>query len=105
MSYAAIGGFLSVAKDIKKVQIEATDFGWFQIVYGSIRILIAMFSGLIMYVLLKSELIFPKLGGTGNYYIICLLAIIAGFSETMIPNLLKKVEKNELKTNKASTQQ
>lgn len=105
MSYAAIGGFLSVAKDIKKVQIEATDFGWFQIVYGSIRILIAMFSGLIMYVLLKSELIFPKLGDTGNYYIICLLAIVAGFSETMIPNLLKKVENNELKANKASTQQ
>ena len=104
MTYAAIGGFLSVSMDIKKVQIEASDFGYFQVIYGSIRILIAMLSGLIMFVLLKSELIFPRLDGSDDYYVICLLAIVAGFSESMIPNLLKKVEDNKMKSDKASTQ-
>jgi hypothetical protein len=102
MTYASIGGFLSVAKDIKKVQIDSSDFGWFQIVYGATRIVIAMFSGLIVYVLLKSELILPALNTDDNIFIVFLLAIVAGFSESMIPNLLKKVENVEVEKENAS---
>ena len=96
MTYASIGGFLSVAKDIKKIQIDSSDFGWFQFIYGAIRILISMFSGLIIYVLIKSELILPKLNEPDNIYVICLIAIVAGFSETFIPNLLKKIENERI---------
>ena len=92
MSYASIGGFLSVAKDIKKIQIDPSDFGWFQVFYGAIRILISMLSGLIIYILIKSELILPNLNLQDNIYVIFILAIAAGFSESMIPNLLKKIE-------------
>ncbi len=95
MAYASIGGFLSVAKDIKKIQIDSTDFGWFQVVYGAVRIIISMFSGLIVYVLIKSEIILPTLTINDNVFVICLFAIAAGFSESMIPNLLKKVEKEK----------
>jgi hypothetical protein len=97
MTYASIGGFLSVAKDIKKIQIDSSDFGWFQYFYGTVRILISMFSGLVIYVLIRSELIFPELNKQGNIFVICILGVVAGFSESFIPNLLKKIEKDNLK--------
>lgn len=93
MTYAAIGGFLSTAKDLRKIHIDSSDFGWFQVFYGSTRILISMFSGLIIYVLVKSEIVLPNLNHENNIYVVYILAIAAGFSESMIPNLLKKVEK------------
>jgi len=52
-----------------------------------------MFSGLIIYVLVKSEIVLPNLNHENNIYVVYILAIAAGFSESMIPNLLKKVEK------------
>jgi|WetSurSiteA1Bulk_404760.scaffolds.fasta_scaffold02268_2 hypothetical protein len=95
MTYASIGGFLSVAKDIKKIQVDSAEFGWFQWFYGATRILISMLSGLIIYVLVKSELILPGLNAENNDYIVCMLAIVAGFSESMIPNLLKRIEEDK----------
>lgn len=92
MTYASIGGFLSIAKDIKKIHIDSSDFGWFQAFYGATRILISMFSGLIVYILIKSEQVIPSLNSQDNIYIVCILAITAGFSETLIPNLLKRIE-------------
>ncbi len=97
MTYASIGGFLSVSRNIKKLEIDASEFGWFQVVYGAIRILIAMFSGLIIFVLIKSELLLPKLNSPDNFYVVSLLAIAAGFSESLVPNLLNRVETEKLK--------
>lgn len=97
MTYASIGGFLSIAKDIKKIHIDSSDFGWFQAFYGATRILISMFSGLIIYVLVKSEQVLPNLNSQDNIYIVCILAIAAGFSETLIPNLLKRIEDERTK--------
>lgn len=95
MVYAAIGGFLSEAKDLKKIQIDSSDFGYFQFFYGISRILIAMFSGLIVYIVIKSKLIFPELEYQENNYVIYLFAVVAGFSETWIPNLLKKIDRKQ----------
>lgn len=97
MTYASIGGFLSVAKDIKKIQIDSSDFGWFQVFYGATRILLSMFSGLIIYVLIKSEIILPSLNSQENIYVTVILAIVAGFSESMVPNLLERIEDEKTK--------
>ena len=93
MTYASIGGFLSVASTLKSIQIDSSDFGWFQFFYGAIRIIISMLSGLALYILIRSELVLPQLNYQENIFIIYILAIIAGFSESFLPNLLKKVEK------------
>lgn len=92
MAYASVGGFLSVAKDINQIEVTSTEFGRYQMVYGGIRILIAMFSGLIVYVAIESKMVLPQLADADNFYIPCILAIAAGFSESLVPNLLKKVE-------------
>ncbi|UTW61947.1 hypothetical protein KFE98_18335 [bacterium SCSIO 12741] len=93
-TYASIGGFLSVARGLRTIEINAHDFGWFQFFYGGLRMLISMFSGLIMYILIKSELILSNLQLDQNEYALYLIAIVAGFSESYVPNLLSKVEKN-----------
>ena len=95
MTYAAIGGFLSVSRNIKKIEIDASEFGWRQTIYGAIRILIAMLSGLIIFVVIESDLILPQLDST-NFYLVSLLAIVADFSESLIPNLLDRVEKENV---------
>jgi hypothetical protein len=96
VTFASIGGFLSVARNIRSIQINSMDFGWFQFMYGTLRILISMFSGLIIFVLIKSEILSPQLSSHGNIYIAYFLAIVSGFSENFVPNLLAKVEKNKL---------
>ena len=102
MTYASIGGFLSIAKNIKKIQIDSSDFGIFQIIYGVSRILISMFSGLIIYLLIKSEMILPFINNVDNISIIYLFAVVAGFSENWIPDLLKKLETEKIKEKKIS---
>jgi membrane-associated HD superfamily phosphohydrolase len=95
MTYASIGGFLSVARDIKKIQIESSEFGWFQFFYGGIRILTAMLSGLIVYILIQSDLVLPMLNDGDNSYTIAIIAFLSGFSETFLPNLLKQIDNKE----------
>jgi len=92
MTFASIGGFLSISKNIKKLKIDSSDFGWFQIFYGFTRIIISMFSGLIIYALMKSELLLPKLNSNENFYIVCIMGVLAGFSESLIPNLFNSLE-------------
>jgi hypothetical protein len=97
MTYASIGGFLSIAKNLNKIEVDSYDFGWFQVFYGALRIFLSMLSGLIMYILIKSELLFPKLlDGSETSEVFHILAILAGFSESLIPDLLKRIETNKL---------
>jgi len=56
-----------------------------------------MFSGLIVFVLIKSELLMPQLNEQDNMYFIYILAIVAGFSETLIPNLINKIENDKIR--------
>lgn len=104
ITYSSIGGFLSVARNIRSIQIDSTDFGWFQFMYGTLRILISMFSGLIIYVLIKSGLLLPQLNLQENIFITYTIAVIAGFSETLVPNLLTKIETEKLITQNPGTE-
>ena len=86
MTFASIGGFLSVTRTLKSIQIDSSDFGWFQFFYGAIRIVISMLSGLVLYVLIRSELVLPQLNYQENIFIVYILSIIAGFSESCFYN-------------------
>ncbi len=60
--------------------------------------LIAMLSGIIMYILLKANIVGGLKNFNENSYLHYALAIIAGFSQKLIPNLANKGE--ELVTKK-----
>ena len=91
MFYGSLGGFVSVSMSIKKLDLDIDYFSWSHTVYGVFRIIISMASAIISYLLIKSGLILSNLE-TGNIYIYYLFAVVAGFSESFIPNLLKKMD-------------
>lgn len=93
---AAIGGFISISRRMKKIEFEKGVKDWLFIMYGSERIFIAVAGGVISYLAIKSNLIggivqeLPK-----PVFGYMFFATLSGFSETFIPNLLIRVESKE----------
>jgi hypothetical protein len=92
MTFGGIGGLLSVAINIDKHEDKISRIKWQRVFAGVFRMMIAMLSGLIMYILLKANIIGGLNGIEGNNYLLYALAIIAGFSQNLIPNLANKGE-------------
>jgi hypothetical protein len=92
MTFGGVGGLLSVAINIDKHEDKISRIKWQRVFAGVFRMLIAMLSGIIMYILLKANIV----GGIKNFenspYLYYALAIIAGFSQNLIPNLANKGE-------------
>ncbi|HSC38559.1 MAG TPA: hypothetical protein VLD19_11820, partial [Chitinophagaceae bacterium] len=64
------------------------------------RIFISMLSGIIVYALIQSDFLLGFLKKEGNnqiIYIYYVLAVVSGFSETFIPDVLGGVEKKATK--------
>lgn len=101
MTFGGIGGLLSVAISIDKHEDKITRIKWQRVFAGVFRMIIAMLSGIIMYVLLKANIIGGLSDFDNNPYLFYALAIIAGFSQNLIPNLANKGE--ELIAKKVNT--
>lgn len=90
----AIGSFLSVSRRLRKTIFEKGVHSASYIIYGLERTCISIFSSIIIYFAIKSNLIF----GLSNELEKPILAyivfgVVAGFSETLVPNLLIKLER------------
>lgn len=90
----AIGGFISVSRRIRQMVFEK-DVDWYLYVfYGFERAIISIFGAIIIYFTIKSNFTFGVVNDLDNpIFGIMVFAFIAGFSETLIPNLLIKLEK------------
>lgn len=90
----SIGGFFSLSLGLKKIVCEKDVDKILYIIYGSERIIISILSSTIIYFAIKAEVIFGKCNTMDNPIIgYVLFAFLAGFSETLIPNLMTKLEK------------
>jgi hypothetical protein len=91
----AAGGFLSVALGIRKLDIDPDTRWWVNSYYGLIRLTIAIVSAVILYFLVKGKLVlqplFPE-ASAHEMFALYALAVAAGFSETFIPNILRRAE-------------
>lgn len=94
MLFSSMGGFISVSLSLKNLDLNYDFYNWSQGVYGSIRILTAIISGVIAFVLIKSGFVLSNLD-QNNDYVFYSLAIVAGFSEKWIPNTLNKIGKDK----------
>lgn len=93
---AGIGGFLSVSARLKKMTFEQDVSGLTFIAYGVERMFIAVFAGVIVYFAIRANLIAGMVRDLPNpLYGYVVLSIAAGFSETLIPNLLIKIEQRD----------
>jgi hypothetical protein len=90
----AAGGFLSVAIGIRELDIDPGTRWWINAYYGLNRLTISVVSAGVLYILIKGKLVFEPLfsGSPQDAFVLYALAIAAGFSETLVPNILKSTE-------------
>lgn len=90
--FSCCGGFLSVSYRMAKFEFidEAPTYSYF--VLGIERSIVAGLSGLIILFAIRGNL-FLGFVDSSNYYIQLLFAIVAGFSESLVPTILNDLEK------------
>lgn len=90
----SIGAFLSIAIGVNKIICEKDVNEWLYIIYGLERIVIGILASVIVYFSIKANLIFGFTNSLDNPLIgYIMFSIVGGFSETLVPNLLVKLEK------------
>ncbi|MBY4838524.1 hypothetical protein K5Y30_10125 [Pantoea sp. DY-5] len=92
-AFASMGGFISVSLKIKSLHTDRELNGWAYFFNGAERILFSVIAGVLVFFMLKSNMIFGFLNTSSDIsfsiYVICALS---GFSETLIPNTLRNLE-------------
>lgn len=92
-AFASMGGFISVSLKIKSLHTDRELRSSNYFLYGAERILFSIIAGILIYFMLKGNIIFGFLNSSGDIsfsiYVICALS---GFSETLIPNTLRNLE-------------
>ncbi len=92
-TFASIGGFISVSLKIKTLHTDRELNKKVYFFYGAERILLSMFAGVLVYFMVKGNIIFGFMNTNSDIsfsiYVICALS---GFSETLIPNTLRNLE-------------
>jgi hypothetical protein len=99
----ALGAFLSVITGVRSIDVDIDLKKWEHIFAGATRILIGVVGALVIGLALDSKFIDPTLGGqqpsspgTGSLdrllALYLMFAFIGGFSESLVPNLLRKGE-------------
>lgn len=93
IAFSGLGGVLSVCINIKNIEFERDSSWYLFCIYGFQRIIIASLCGVMSYILIKGDFIFTFILKADNSTLgIMAVCAAAGFSETLIPNALKKIE-------------
>ncbi len=93
-SYAAIGGLFSVSLKAKDIWAQQAIDHWMYGVYGAERLIISAIAGIITYTAIKSGIIFSFAETTKTApYMTLSICFLSGFSESLIPNYMGRLEK------------
>lgn len=96
-TFGSLGGLISILIKNVKLNLDIQGNKTIQIIDSCSRIFLSMISSIIIYVFIKSNIILGIVNDLNNIYVIYSFAIIAGFSETFIPELINKTEESNLK--------
>ncbi|WP_271765467.1 hypothetical protein [Aquimarina algiphila] len=90
---ASIGGFISITRRLKQMNFEKDVHPLIYIFYSLERMIIALMAGVVIYFAIQSDLIFGIVKNLEKpIYGYIVFGVVAGFSETLIPNLLINLE-------------
>ncbi|GAB0150169.1 hypothetical protein McPS_29090 [Marichromatium sp. PS1] len=93
MLCGALGGVLSIAVGLSKLNIDI-DANWqMNSLIGGSRILIAVTASLFSYFAIKSNIAFSFVNEIESNYGIFMVAMVAGFAEMLIPNIMNNLAK------------
>jgi hypothetical protein len=94
-TFGSIGGFLSVSMKLQKMELESGVPKYMFFVYGIERSVISIFAAIILFCLIKSKLLLGYIIELDKpIFALMTFSVVAGFSETLIPDLLGKMEKS-----------
>jgi hypothetical protein len=92
-----IGGFISVSYKLKSIVFERGVSWQYFLVYGIERLVISVLASLVLLFSIKANIIFGFVKDAPSpFYGYMFFGVLAGFSETLIPDLLIKMEKQGL---------
>ncbi len=90
----SLGSFLSVMLNLSKLELQI-DVPPMNIALGASRVIIGIVSAILAYLLMKANLLFGVLAQGDSQYAILVLCTVAGFSETLIPNVMRSLESRQ----------
>lgn len=94
MLCGALGGVLSIAVGYGSLKIDV-DAGWHtNCTIGVSRIIIAVIASLFVYFAIKTNLIFSFVNERPDHYGIFTFAMVAGFAEMLVPNIMNNLSKD-----------
>jgi len=89
-----LGGFISVSYKLKSVVLEKDISRYYFLAYGVERLVISILASIVVFFSIKANIAFGFIKDTPNpFYGYIFFGVLAGFSETLIPDLLIKMEK------------
>lgn len=98
---SSLGGILAILYKQDTVNIDYTVAIYAIILEALKRVVITIVVGVIGFVAIKADIVFPNLDNIVNKYTLDLVIIICGYSINFIPNILDKMlENNNFKNNK-----
>lgn len=101
LTCASIGGTFSLSAKLRKLATTKSVRWRTYVLYGLERTFIAMAAGFIFFLAVSAHLIFATLIADPkteqHLFTLLFLSVLAGFSETLVPDLLVTMEKNSKK--------
>lgn len=94
---SSLGGLISILSKVKKYNFEEYLEKKYYFFIGLERVIISIAAGTIIYIGVRSKLIFPQID-IYNIWVVSLLMIFAGFSESLVPSVLNKFSADSLST-------
>ena len=88
----ALDAFLSVSLGIQRIKIERGLTRREQIYTGAVRTIIGVIGALVIGLAIESKFITSSFGSPVSPPVFYLLALLAGFSESFVPNTLRRAE-------------
>ncbi len=101
--FGIMGGVLSVSINLKSVEIDVySGTRMIHLILGGTRVIISAVSSIIIYALIKGGILLGVLENS-SAYLFYALAAVSGFSESFVPNLLKKTAEDKLNGEEGAT--
>ena len=95
-TFGSFGGYVALNVKLKDVKFEVSESTLSYIIVSLYKLVFAMISSIISYFLIESDMILSVLknNSSDNLYLIYAIATVAGFSESLLPNIFKNLENN-----------
>jgi len=88
---ASIGALISIISRVSSISVNAFAGLQIHVTEGVLRIFVGIIGALFLLILVKADILLGFLGNKDNISFLIAISIVAGFSEQLVPNLIKKI--------------